>query len=378
LRRKILYVTGTRADFGLLRPTLETLHADSRFDLGIAVTGMHLSERFGATVGEIEQSGLQIVAHIPVDIDEDSGLAMALATSRAIDGLARLFAGEPPDIVLVLGDRLEMLAAAVAAICFECVVVHVHGGERSGTIDESIRHAISKLAHYHLVATEGSRERLLRMGEDDWRIEVVGAPGLVGIERIGLPARSELCARHGLAVDRPFAIMLFHPVVQDADLAGSQSAALLDALEALDLAALCLLPNADAGNSPIRSEIMHRARRNPMLKPITHLERSEYIQLMATCDVLIGNSSSGILEAGSFGTPVVNIGERQRSRERNGNVIDVGHMSEEIAQAIAAALASGRLPSANLFYQPETDARIANLLATVSLDRSVRKKLNSY
>ena len=378
MTRKVLYVTGTRADFGLMEPTLRTIAADPRLQLGLVVTGMHLSERFGLTACDIARSGLPVVAEIPVDLDTDSGLAMAVAAGEMLVAFARAFAAHRPDIVLVLGDRLEMLSAAIAATCTDCAAAHLHGGERSGTIDESIRHAVSKLAHFHFTTTAGSAARLERMGEAAERIAVVGAPGLVGIERVAAPSRAELARRYELDPGGPIAAVLFHPVVQDADRAGKQAAALFDALADHALQAVCLLPNADAGNSPIRDEVQARAAAARGLRPITHLERSEYLALVAGCDVLVGNSSSGILEAGSFGTPVVNIGERQTARERNPNVIDVGYARGAISAAIGEALVHGRYEPSNLYFQPETDRRVADLLASVPLDRAVRKKLNTY
>lgn len=376
--RRILYVTGTRADFGLMLATLRAIHAHPDLDLQVCVTGMHLSERFGMTMREVEASGLPIVARIPVDVDSDSGLGMSLATSAMLKGLSELVASQQPDIVLLLGDRLEMLAGAIAAVCIGIPIAHLHGGERSGTIDESIRHAISKLAHLHLVTTDGSRERLIRMGERPEMVHVVGAPGLVGLRELARRTRQDLLSEHRLDPGQPTAAVLFHPVVQEAEQAAAQTQALLEAVMQGGYQAICLLPNADTGNSSIRNVIEAQAARDARFKAVSHLPREDYVSLVATCDLLIGNSSSGILEAATFGTPVVNVGDRQFGRERNANVFDSSADSASICRAIQAARAFPRGSGRNLYSQDDTVRRILQALHGLRIDLALLKKANTY
>ena len=201
--RKIIYVSGTRADFGLIESTLLLAQENPELDVSICVTGMHLSPRFGETVKEIEQSGLRICGRIPVDTEKTSGASMARAIGTELNAMVDVFEKEQPDLVLVLGDRGEQLAGALTAIHLNIPVAHLHGGERSGTVDEPVRHAISKLAHYHFAATEGSKERLVRMGEQEDHIFVTGAPGLDGLQAMAQRSREELCGEQKLNPKQP-------------------------------------------------------------------------------------------------------------------------------------------------------------------------------
>lgn len=377
--RRVLYVTGTRADFGLMLPTLKAIAEDPALALEICVTGMHLSERYGLTVKEIEMSSLPIAIRIPVAIDDDSPTSMAFANAQVMAGLAQYLQQRRPDILLLLGDRAEMLVAGLSGMLSGIAVAHVCGGERTGSVDDSIRHALSKLAHVHLVATEGSRQRLLRMGEEDWRIHTVGTPGLVGLTTLASLSKADLAQRFDFDLGRPLAAVLFHPVVEDARDAGQQCEALLDAVRAEQLQAICLLPNADRGHSAIRRAIEKCCAHTPDLRAVIHMPRAEYVSLLAVADVLIGNSSSGILEAASFGTPVVNVGDRQRDRERNLNTIDVAEVdTRSIRVAIQTARAHGRYPRTNIYGDGRTDQRITQILRNLLIDTRLFKKPLTY
>lgn len=373
--RKIAYLSGTRADFGLMRNTLETLSEHPGLDLSIIVTGMHLDPRFGRTVEEIEASGLRIAARLPVPMDEDSGATMARNIGRILIGLSEILLVERPDMLLLLGDRGEMLAGAIAAAHLGIAVVHVHGGERSGTIDEPVRHAVSKLAHLHAVATAGSRDRLVSMGEDAWRITVTGAPGLDGLTDIALVPPGELATSFGLSV--PFALMLFHPVLQEAERAEQDALVVLDALRAEGLDILALAPNADAGAAGVRRALQARADL-PGITVLTHLPRATFLAAMAGATLMIGNSSAGIIEAASFGTPVINIGSRQRLRERNANVIDAPAESDAIRAAIAQAKAVGRFPAQNIYGDGGAARRLTHLICRAQITPELLAKVNAY
>jgi GDP/UDP-N,N'-diacetylbacillosamine 2-epimerase (hydrolysing) len=374
--RRILYLTGTRADFGLMRATLAGIQAHPELKLGLLVTGMHLDPRYGDTVREIEASGLPIVARVPVALGDDDGATMARAIGLELLGAVDALASFRPDLLLLLGDRGEMLAGAIAALHLNIPIVHLHGGELSGTVDEPVRHAISKLAHYHFTATEGARERLIRMGEWPEHIHVTGAPGIDGLAASVSRHREELAAWAGFAPDRPIALVVFHPVVQQADEAAAQASLLLDALLAVDgLQALLLLPNADAGGEAIR-RVFQRGRER--CRTVLHLPRAEFIDWMAAVDVMVGNSSSGIIEAASFGTPVVNVGDRQRGRERGANVRDVPLEHGAIVATLRECLSSGRQPVRNVYGDGHAGARIVELLATLPLDRELLMKCNAY
>jgi GDP/UDP-N,N'-diacetylbacillosamine 2-epimerase (hydrolysing) len=389
-RRRVLYVSGSRADFGLMRRTLEAIAADPRLELGLAVTGMHLLSAYGHTVGEIEAAGLPVVARIPVSLDGSSGAAMARAMAAQLEGLITACEQWQPELVLLLGDRGEMLAGALAAVHLGIAVAHIHGGERSGTVDESVRHAISKLAHLHLVATEQSRQRLIRMGERPEQSWVTGAPGLEGVREAAPShgqARAQLCARHGLDAVRPLLLMLFHPVLQEAASAAEQAQVLLDGvgLWAVSLPAdeapqlLVLNPNSDAGGAAI-ADVWQKQLPATGLEHrlLTHLPREHYLEALAGVDALVGNSSSGIIEAASFDLPVLDLGMRQQARERSANVLTAPLKAGAIAQALARALARGREPTVNVYGDGRARRRIVELLATTPLPPALLAKLNSY
>ena len=378
MRRRICYVTGTRADFGLMERSLRLIHQHPGLELGLCVTGMHLSEQSGRTVSGVEASGLPLWGQIPVDLSAGDGAAMARALSEELKGLITEFLLHRPDMVLVLGDRGEMLAGALAAIHLNIPVVHVHGGERSGTVDEPVRHAISKLSHYHFTATEGARVRLERMGERKDRIFVTGAPGLDGLaENAPVAYRNTLCVEAGLDPSRPVALVIYHPVLQTAAAAGQEMATILAALETVAMQVLCFNPNADAGNQLIRAEIGRHVGRNGF-RVITNIGRNDYFAWLGCADMLVGNSSSGIIEAASFGLPVVNIGNRQYERERNANTTDVPVEFGRIQAALSAALRHGRYPLQNVYGDGRAGERIVELLSTLPISQDLLNKSNVY
>lgn len=284
---------------------------------------------------------------------------------------------ERPDLVLLLGDRGEMLAGAIAALHLGIAVAHIHGGERSGTVDEPVRHAVSKLAHLHLAATDSARDRLVRMGENPAHVHVTGAPGLDGLANGTRADRDAVAAHHALRADRRFALMVYHPVLQEAAAAGREAAMVLDAILAVGLQAVVLMPNADAGSDGVRAALEAR-RDRPGVVLVTHLEREAFLDAMATADVMVGNSSAGIIEAASFGTPVVNIGTRQNLRERNVNVTDSPSDAGAIAMALGNALALPRPYLANIYGDGRAAARIVAVLRDAPLDSGLMAKINGY
>jgi GDP/UDP-N,N'-diacetylbacillosamine 2-epimerase (hydrolysing) len=376
-RRKICYFTGTRADFGLMRSTLELIHRSDALDLSIVVTGMHLSPDYGLTVTEVEASGLPISGKVAVEEGRPSGALMAKHIGQMVLGFTDVLAELRPDLALVLGDRGEMLAAAIAAVHLNIPVAHLHGGERSGTVDESVRHAISKFAHLHFVATEQSKARLIRMGEDASRVWAVGAPGLDGLRQLAILDRNALCSDVGFDPSRPIALMVYHPVVQEAEQSGAQAAATIGELLRLGVQVIAVKPNSDAGSLAVREVLEQRAEARQIHLAI-HLPRPLFVSWMSAADVMIGNSSSGIIEAATFETPVINIGSRQNLRERNANVIDVTTDAAEIGQAIRRALSGPKFDGRNVYGDGQSGPRIVNLLASVDLSELTGAKINDY
>lgn len=378
LPRRIAYLTGTRADFGLMRATLSAIHAEQDMHLVVYATGMHLDPAFGETISEVETSGLPKPIVVPVEIGKPSGELMATNIGRIVIGLVSAFRENRPDVLLLLGDRGEMLAGAIAAIHLNIPIAHIHGGERSGTVDEPVRHAISKLAHLHLVATSESRDRLLRMGERSDAIIEVGAPGLDGIVEQASLTREVVFARYGLEPALPVALFLFHPVLQEADTATEGVKGALKALAIEGIQVLALKPNSDAGSVGIIDALDQLAAEGE-IRLVTHMPRQDYLSAMRHAAVLVGNSSSFIIEAASFGTPVVNIGSRQNLRERNANVLDVSPNPESVAACIRHALAMPRFKTENVYGDGATAPRIVTALRQFNLqDPSIMDKANAY
>jgi len=377
MTRRICYITGTRADFGLMRLTLEALAAHPSLALELVMTGMHLDSAHGDTKQEVRATGLHVAAEVPVPLHPATGATMARNLGRMVQAFVDHLEHDPPQLVLLLGDRGEMLAGAIAAIHLNVPVAHIHGGERSGTVDEPVRHAISKLSHLHFVATEGARQRLVRMGERPEHVWVSGAPGLDGLEDAPRADRSVLCAGLGLRADRPVALMVCHPVLQEAEQAGAAAWIVMDALLARGLQVVALMPNSDAGSDAIRDALrVHSGHEGVRL--LAHLPRADFIGWMACCDVMVGNSSAGIIEAASFGTPVVNVGSRQNLRERNANTLEAAAEPAAVGAALDAALRGGRQPARNVYGDGRAAVRIVEVLASHSLDPSLMAKVNAY
>ena len=375
--RKVCYVTGTRADFGLMEITLQTIQKHPQLNLSILVTGMHLLSSYGDTWQEIEQSNLPIRAKIPVELAGSSGAEMAIALGEQVIGFTRALKQEQPDILLLLGDRGEMLAGAIAALHLNIHIVHIQGGELSGTIDESVRHAISKIAHYHFTATEKSCERLISMGENPEHIFVTGAPGLDAIYEHVAMEKELLFPRYNLDQGQPLLLILFHPVVQQASEATEQTRALIQAAIESGMQNIVITPNADAGGAFITSVIQNYVSRH-QINSVVHVPRGDYLSLMAHAEVMAGNSSSGIIEAASLGTPVVNIGDRQRSRERNPNVVDVAPIKKEILVGLTKARKMKGQEWSNVYGDGNASRRIIDHLLSFSLCPKILEKINTY
>lgn len=373
----MLYLSGTRADFGLMRSTLQQAAAQPALDVAVLATGTHLSAEHGHTVDEIRASGLRVLAELPLDVSTRSPASMAAAVGLCLQGVAQALEQHRPDLLMLLGDRGEMLAGAIAALHLGVPCVHIHGGERSGTVDEPMRHAISKLSSYHLVATAESRERLIRMGEAPERIHTVGAPGLDGLVELAAGTRSDALAELSMPPDGSFVLVVFHPVVQQAAHAHAQTKVLIQALMQPGLPVLWLEPNADAG----ARAVLQALDEQPLpagSRRVAHLGRDLFAKAMRHAAVMVGNSSAGIIEAASFATPVVNVGDRQRLRERNPQVIDVPVQLSDLQAALKQALAWDRAEPANVYGDGQSAARIVQLLTTLPLDAAVLEKTNAY
>lgn len=383
MSRKICVVTGTRAEYGIFYPVLEAIKTSSDLELYLIVTGMHLMKEFGYTVKEIEEDGVSIYQRIEIAQIEDTGKAMANSVGKAVTELANCFDRLQPDIVVILGDRGEMLAAAVAANYLNIPIAHIHGGEISGHVDGLMRHAITKMAHIHFPATPESKSRIIKMGEEPWRIFQVGAPALDRILNQSLPAEAELRKKYLLSKDKPFLLVVQHPVSIESNEAGGQMEITLEAVIEVGLPAIAIYPNADAGGREMISVIKKYALNCDLIKLIANASHEDYLGLMKISAVLVGNTSSGIIEAPSFRLAVVNIGIRQEGRERSTNIIDVPHNKKAIVQAIKKALYDQKFREKvksckNPYGDGHASERITKVLEIIKLDKKLFQKKMTY
>lgn len=366
--RSVCFVTGTRAEYGLMRSTLDAIAAHPRLSLQIVVTGQHFNASRGSTWRDVVRDGWPIDARVPWKASGEPTV-IARETGRATARLAEAFERLRTDVVLVVGDRVEAFAAAGAATIGGRLLAHVHGGDRAlGQVDDSLRHAISKLAHVHFPATRESGERLFAMGEDRRRIHVVGAPGIDAIRK------ATATLPDGLLANR-FVLLLMHPETADADREATNARRLIDAVaRASELPIVALFPNGDAGAAGI-VEAIHEA--GDRVRLIDHAPRDAFLAMLRDARALVGNSSSGIIEAGAFGTPVVDVGVRQLGRERGPNVLSAAWSDASLRRAIARAIAARRTaPREHPYWRGGAGRRIAATLA--SLPASIRGKIIRY
>ena len=316
-RRRVAVVTGTRAEYGLLRSTMRAIECHPRLQLQVVVTGMHLLRKFGHTVDDVIADGWRVDARVPMQSGKDDRLAQAVGLSRGVAGMARYFDRAGTDVVVILGDRIEAAAGALAGVTTGRIVAHIHGGDVAvGDLDEGLRHAITKLAHIHLAATKEAARRIIRLGERPEFVFNVGAPGLDRLTAL-------LHDRHmPVGPKQQAALVVFHPSGRSAAREGRTMSAILRAVAVAGLAATVVYPNSDPGHAGIIEAIEKaRARKRAPLRVERSLARDDYLRRLAESRVLVGNSSSGIIEAASAGTPAVNVGDRQAGRQRSGSSV---------------------------------------------------------
>lgn len=339
--RTVLFVTGNRAEYDILYPVIRAADATGSLKSEIIVTGAHLVSRFGLTVREIEADGVPIVARIDNLLASDSDTGRIKSAAIQLASLVDVISVRRPDFLVVVGDREEALTVSAAGVYLNVPVVHIGGGDTAddANVDNLVRHATTKLAHLHMAASEESAKRILRLGEEPWRVHVVGAPGLDRFVNETHLAPDALWGRLGIEpIDEPFALVIQHPLQPEMDDAFAQMDATLTALEWVGIPTFVLSPNSDPGNSGTVRAIELHAARNPKLHIYKNLPRNLFVNLMRQASVMVGNSSSGIIEAPLLGLPVVNVGTRQRGREHAGNVTFVSYCVDEIAAAILRAV----------------------------------------
>jgi UDP-hydrolysing UDP-N-acetyl-D-glucosamine 2-epimerase len=337
--RTLGVVTVARSDYGIHLPLLSKIQADPDLQLHLIVAGMHLSPEFGLTIEVIEKDGFEISERVEMLLSSDTPTGIAKSMGLGAIGFSQAYSRFRPDILVVLGDRFEMHTAALAALPFNIPVAHIHGGELTqGVIDDALRHCITKLSHLHFVATEEYGRRVLQMGEESWRITVTGALSLDNLGSVNLLGAAELEALYGMRLDRAPLLVTFHPVTLDYHRTEWHIAELLSALENFDMPIVFSLPNSDTSGRVIISKIQDYVSSHSSAQMVDNLGTQGYFSLMSLATAMVGNSSSGIIEAPSFNLPVVNIGFRQDGRIKAENVINVGYESKEIVKGIKQAI----------------------------------------
>ena len=358
-KHRICIVTSTRADWGLLEPLARALRHPPDIEVQIVATNMHLLPQYGMTVDEITGAGFEVAARVPMEVDGDDEASRVRAMARCMDGMAEAFGLLLPEAVIVLGDRYEMLAVASAAAVMRIPIVHIAGGEISeGANDDSFRHAITKLSSLHLTATEAYRRRVIQLGEEPERVVNTGAIGVWNALNLSPLSVTELEDFLGINLEgEKIALITYHPATNETDLSpAAATRELLDALDAFpDMKCIVTYPNNDAGGASIVKLVEEYAQSHPRrVRAVPSLGMRRYHSLLRHTAVVIGNSSSGIVEVPSYGIPTVDIGIRQRGRIAAESVLHCGIRSDEIQQAISRALVSDFSRVTNPYYQPDT------------------------
>lgn len=379
--RKIAIVTSTRADWGLLSGIARRLADRDDVHLDVIATNMHLDPRYGNTIDEIIADGFEVAAQVPMTPESDSPADAAHAVARCLDGMVDAFSSLSPDLLVILGDRYEMLAVATAATIMRIPIAHIHGGEISeGAIDDNIRHALTKLSALHFTATEPYRRRVIAMGEDPARVFNSGAIGVYNLSSVELMSPEMLQASIGMTLDSDTLLVTMHPATADDCSVGQRFAQLLSALDRFPRSkVLFTYPNNDANGQIIIKMIHDYADSNPgRVVVVPSLGCRRYLSALRCVGAVVGNSSSGIIEVPSAGIPTVDIGMRQRGRIAAQSVIHADDSADDIAAAIAKALSPQFRQFAatvqNPYSHPDTLELIADTLATFPLEQLRRKK----
>lgn len=379
MKKKICVVTGTRAEYHLLYPLIKAIKKDAVLDLLLVVTGAHLNEKYGATYHDIEKDGFTINCKIPILQEEDKPEDINIAISKAIIGFSNYYKESSPDMIVLLGDRYELLSAAIAAMNHRIPIAHLHGGETTeGAIDECIRHAISKMSYLHFTSCEVYRKRVIQLGESPDRVFNVGALGLENIKNQTLISLDELEDSLNFKLGNHFAIVTFHPVTLEIDTAQDQFGQLLDALGQFpNLKILFTKANADTGGLCINKMIDEYVTRHPkQATAVFSLGLIRYLSALKYSSVVIGNSSSGIIETPSYCLPTVNIGDRQKGRIQAENILNCAPETQEITKAINKALSTSFRNAVQNAKSPYGDGVVSPKIVHIIKEFLLEGKIN--
>lgn len=380
--RKICVITGTRANYGRLKTVMNAIINHPKLELKLIVTGMHLIPEFGYTVTEVEKDGYTIDARVDMHLSNDTGASMCKSLGLGLIGITQAIESIQPDIILILGDRDEDLAGAIIGAHMNIPVAHIHGGEVTGTIDESIRHAITKFSHIHFTATAGSCERLLKLGEVEEYVFNVGSPGLDAILNREYSVRSEVFNKFNLDISKKLIIVAQHPVTTQKEQAAQQMRETMEAIKELGEQTILIYPNADAGGRDM-IDVIKEYENLDFIFTYRNINFEDYLALLKYADVMVGNSSSGIMEAPSYYLPVVNLGTRQDGREQAANILNIEHNQQFIREAIKKCLYDKTFikqvnECINPYGDGKTGERIAHILDKIEINHKLIQKKIAY
>ena len=381
-RRKILVTTGTRAEYGIFRPVLEKIEMSKKLDLLLVVTGTHNSKKYGMTINEIKKDGFKISKIIKILPKSDTLYSTTQSLGEGIISFSKVFKKLKPDINLILGDRDEMLASAISAYHMNIPNAHIHGGDKSGGLDEYNRHAITKISNIHFPATEKSKKRILKMGENPKFVFVTGSPSVDEIKNNKITTKKALERKYGINFYGNEILLIYHPVTTQLEKDSTQIYNILNSIVKLGYTCIAIAPNSDAGRNEIFCALKNYSKKYKFIKIFSTLPRSDYLGMLKNCGVLLGNSSSGMIEASYFQIPVVNIGIRQKNREKGKNVIDVNINSKNLVyQAIQKALKIKKSKKSTFdfpFGRGNSAQKIVTHLENVSLGKYLIQKELTY
>ena len=384
MKRKIAITTGSRSEYGLLRPVIQAISKSQKLKPYLIVAGMHLAgKKFGSTIQEIKKDNFKIYKTVRMQPENDSNYAMAKSLGRGVISFSNIFQNLKPDINLVLGDRTEMLASAIAAYHMNIPNAHIHGGDKSqGGLDEYTRHAITKMSNIHFTATKESFNRIKKMGENPKYIFLTGSPSIDEIAKKKFTSKNELAKKYKINFSGKEIILLQHPVTTQTDLSIKQIQNILKAISSLKTTTIAIAPNYDAGYKKILEYLISHSKKYSFIHMYRNLPRSDYLGMLKNCGVLVGNSSSGIIEASYFEIPVVNIGIRQKGRETAKSVINVQvERSDYIQKAIIQALKrkkQHKIKKVSTYGSGLASMKIVKILEKIKLDKKLIQKQIFY
>jgi len=379
MKRKITVTTGTRAEYGILRPVLKNISNNKKLELFLLVTGTHLSKNHGMSINEIKKDGFKISQKFNMLPKGNSNYHMSLNLAKGIEQFSKIFRTIKPDINLVLGDRDEMLASTIAAYHMNIPNAHIHGGDKSkGGIDEYTRHAITKLSNIHFAATKKSYTRIIKMGEDPKYVFQTGSPGIDEILTNKISSKIALEKKYNRKLFGNEIILLYHPVTTQSELSGKHIENILKAIVKFKLPVIAIGPNSDAGSKEIRKKLFEYSQKYEFIKLYNNFTRDDFLGLLNNAGILVGNSSAGIIEASYFKIPVVNIGIRQSGREQGKNIINTNEQTINISKAINHAFKNKKLSKVRIYGNGTSSKKIVNILEKIKLDKKLIQKQITY